>query len=78
MAVQELGTLEHVADDARAVRNRDAVRLLGGDGRRMGVGYRADAADALVKYSGLNIPTRVGMSFSSVSTLFRSEVQSLA
>ena len=47
VAVQELRALDEVADDARVVRNGDAVGLLSGDGGGMRVGNRADAADAL-------------------------------
>ena len=45
--MQELRALDEVADDARVVRNGDAVGLLSGDGGGMRVGNRADAADAL-------------------------------
>ena len=47
VAVQELRALDEVADDACVVRDGDAVRLLGCDGRRMRVRNRANAADAL-------------------------------
>ena len=47
VAVQELRTLDEVADDSCTVGNDDAIRLLGRDGRRVAVRYRANAADAL-------------------------------
>ena len=45
--MQELGTLNQVADDARIVGNLDAVSFFSGDRRGMRVGNRAHTADAL-------------------------------
>ena len=47
VAVQELGALEDVADDAGVVGDGDAVSLLSRDGAGMGVRHGANAADAL-------------------------------
>ena len=47
MAVQELRAFQQVADDARVVRDLDAVGFFGRDSGRVGVGHRAHAADAL-------------------------------
>ena len=53
VAVKELRALQQVADDAGVVRDRDAVGLVAGDGRRMGVGHGAHAADALDDLGGV-------------------------
>ena len=45
--MQELRALDQVADDARIVRDFDAVSLFGGNGGRVSVRHRAHAADAL-------------------------------
>ena len=53
VAVQELRALEQVADDARVVRDLDAVGFFGRDSGRVGVGHRAHAADALHDLRGV-------------------------
>ena len=47
VAVQELGALDQVADDARVIGDLDAVSLLSGDRGGVSMGNRANTADAL-------------------------------